>query len=129
MENIMIRSFSLLAALLSIVLLMSVAFASAGTGETLATIPARTTAQLNPVTSAVNPSQILTILVSPVSMWGDEGDKDGDKDKDEDKDHKRDNDNDDKRPTPEPSTILSFGAALLIGGGVLYSRRLRKNRK
>src|SRR6202049_4284871 len=131
MENIMIRLFSLLAAFLSMVLLTSVAFASAGPGETLVTIPARTTAQLNPVTSAVNPSQILTTLASPVSIWGDEGGKDGDKDKDkdEDKEHKRDHDNDDPKPTPEPSTILSFGAALLIGGGVLYSRRLRKNRK
>jgi hypothetical protein len=32
-------------------------------------------------------------------------------------------------PVPEPSTMLSFGAALLIGGGVLYSLRLRRNRK
>ena len=42
---------------------------------------------------------------------------------------KGDHDRDDKAPTPEPSTILSFGAALLIGGGVLYSRRLRANKK
>jgi hypothetical protein len=33
------------------------------------------------------------------------------------------------RLSPQPFTILSFGAALLIGDGVLYSRRLRRNRK
>jgi len=32
-------------------------------------------------------------------------------------------------PTPEPSTLLSFGAALLIGGGVFLLGRLRKERK
>ena len=32
-------------------------------------------------------------------------------------------------PTPEPSTLLSFGAALAIGGGVFLLGRLRKERK
>jgi hypothetical protein len=32
-------------------------------------------------------------------------------------------------PSPEPSTLLSFGAALIIGGGVLLLGRLRKERK
>jgi hypothetical protein len=32
-------------------------------------------------------------------------------------------------PIPEPSTLLSFGAALLIGGGFLLFRRLRKDRR
>ncbi len=53
---------------------------------------------------------------------GDHDGWDGDKDKGK-------HDRDGHAPTPEPSTVLSFGAALLIGGGVLYSRRLRKSRK
>jgi hypothetical protein len=53
--------------------------------------------------------------------YGKGNDGDGDKD-----DHKGKGDHDGHDPTPEPSTILSFGSALLIGGGVLYSRRLRR---
>jgi hypothetical protein len=30
---------------------------------------------------------------------------------------------------PEPPSLLSFASALSIGAGVLYSRRLRRNRK
>lgn len=32
-------------------------------------------------------------------------------------------------PNPEPSTTLTFGIALLIGGGVLFLGRLRQARK
>ena len=40
-----------------------------------------------------------------------------------------DNDCDDHAPTPEPGTLLSFGAALAIGGGVFFLGRLRRERK
>jgi hypothetical protein len=86
------------------------------------------------MTSPNSPSQIPTFLVSVIytgddsnKNWGyddhkkDKGDGDNDWD---DHHHRKDHD-----PTPEPSTLLSFGAAILIGGGVLYSRRLRSNRK
>ncbi len=142
----MIRSFGLSVALLSIALLFSSSGVSAGIGGPLVTTPATTTAQLNPIISAVNPSQFLTMAASSVYMRGDDGnkddddkdrdrdrdrdkDKDKDKDKDRDKDKDKDKDHHDHDPTPEPSTILSFGAALLIGGGVLYSRRLRGSKK
>jgi hypothetical protein len=32
-------------------------------------------------------------------------------------------------PVPEPSTLLSFGAALVVGAGVLFLQRLRRERK
>ena len=57
-----------------------------------------------------------------VRYRGNEKDKDGDKEDDKDKDHG-------PSPAPEPSTLLSFGAALLIGCGVIYSRRMFANRK
>jgi len=41
----------------------------------------------------------------------------------------RDKDDRAPDPAPEPSTILSFGAALVIGAGVIYLRRLRGERK
>jgi hypothetical protein len=85
----------------------------------------------------VSASLLPTIWSSTTILWGQDGDHkdkdhDGDKDHDRDKDHDKGKHNDGggaPSPTPEPSTILSFGAALLIGGGVLYSRRLRRNRK
>jgi hypothetical protein len=123
-------------ALLTIVLLMSAGSASARTGGTLVPILG-SAAQINAVTSAVNPTQILTTWASAIYFDGNdrhysnhdddsrnyrkhEGNKNGG---DEDKHHGA------PAPTPEPSTILSFGAALLIGGGVLYSRRLRGAKK
>ena len=46
-------------------------------------------------------------------------------------DNEMDRDKDDRAPdpAPEPPTILSFGAALVIGAGVIYLRRLRGERK
>ena len=88
------------------------------------------------VTSANSPSQIPAVLVS-VIYTGDDGNKNWGWGYDDHKKDKGDGDNDwddhhhrkDHDPTPEPSTLFSFGAAFLIGGGVLYSRRLRSNRK
>jgi hypothetical protein len=91
----------------------------------------------------VSASLLPRIWFGTTILWGQDGDHkgkdyDGDKDHEGDKGHDGDKDHDKGKhsdrdgapsPTPEPSTILSFGAALLIGGGVFYSRRLRKNRK
>jgi len=117
------RSLCLSAALLFIVLLMSAGSVSARTGGTFVPIPG-SGAQIKAVASAVNPAQILTFWANLMYTGGGEGYQGDDKDKDKDKDKDHDHD-----PVPEPSTILSFGAALLIGGGVLYSRRLRRNRR
>ncbi|HLJ23532.1 MAG TPA: PEP-CTERM sorting domain-containing protein [Candidatus Acidoferrales bacterium] len=64
------------------------------------------------------------------------GDRDGDRDHDRDRDrHRRGNDHDHDgddhapKPIPEPSTLLSFAVAVLVGGGVLVSRRLLGSRK
>jgi hypothetical protein len=110
----MIRSLGLSAALLAIVLLVCAGSMSARTGGPVVLNPG-SAIQLNAVTSAVNPSQILTIWANLLYTGGGDG--------------YQDNDKHGPSPTPEPSTILSFGAALLIGGGVFYSRRLRRNRK
>jgi hypothetical protein len=126
----MIRSLSVSAALLAIVLLISAGSMSARTGGTVVPNPG-SAIQLNAVTSAVNQPEILAFLASSIYTGGGDGYQDNDKDKDKDKDHDKDNDKGQHGPSPapEPSTILSYGAALLIGGGVLYSRRLRRNRK
>src|SRR5580700_2029212 len=128
MENTMIKSLSMSAALLSIVLLMSAGSISAGTGGTSVPIPG-SAAQIKTVASAVHSSQILTLWASSIYSGDGEGkdydDKHGDRDhdRDHDGDHDRDHDGDHDRgrgrdrdghnPTPEPSTILSFGAAVL----------------
>lgn len=113
-------------ALLGVVLLVGAVSVSARSSSTLAK------SGVGPATFAAlaTPSQTMTLSSSAIYTWGGDGDKykdkdgDGDKDKDDYHRHgKRDHD-----PTPEPSTLLSFGAAILIGGGVLYSRRLRKSK-
>jgi len=77
----------------------------------------------------VSASLLPTIWSSSTILWGQDGDYKGhDWDKDHDKDKRHDR-KDDPSPTPEPSTILTFGAALAIGGGVLFLGRLRKERK
>jgi hypothetical protein len=132
----MIRSQRLSAALLFIVLLMCAGSVSARTGGAFVPTPG-SPIQINAVTSAVNQSQILTFLASPIYTGGGDGngddnkdrDQDRDRDKDKDKDKNKDKDDNGPSPTPEPSTILSFGAALLIAGGVLYSRRLHRSKK
>ena len=71
---------------------------------------------------------------------GRQGDRDHDRDRharrnDHDRDHDHDGDHDGDggdhapKPVPEPSTLLSFAVAVLVGGGVLVSRRLLGSRK
>jgi hypothetical protein len=129
-EKTMIRSLRLSAALLFIALLICAGSVSARTGGTFVPTPG-SAIQINAVTWAVNQSQILTFLASSVYTGGGDGNEDNDNGngKDKDKDKKKDKDDNGPDPTPEPSTMLSFGAALVIGGGVLYSLRLRRNRK
>jgi hypothetical protein len=112
----MIRPSRLSPALLSIFWLMSSVAALAQTGETFVPIP-RSAIRTNAVTSAINQSQIVNVWASPIDTAGNDGYKD------------KDQNQRGPSPAPEPSRILSFGAALLIGGGVLYSRRLRRNSK
>ena len=76
----------------------------------------------------VSASLLPTIWSSTTVSWGHDGDhRDGDKDHDWDRGHEKKGDA--PAPTPEPSTLLSFGAAVVIGGAVLLSRRLRATRK
>jgi hypothetical protein len=132
----MIRLPGIKAALVALALLAGVACASARSSETAISLRSGTAMQfqaLGPTNHAVG------FLV----FWDrhdsdDERDKvwDGDNHRDDDGDKDRDNDGDGNHddphapsPTPEPSTLLSFGAAALIGGAVIYSRRLLGNRK
>jgi hypothetical protein len=125
----MIRSLGLSATLpAAAALLMCAGSVSARTRGTCAPIP-KSTIQMNAVTSAVNQSQSLASWASLIYSGGDDGYQDWDKGKDKDKDKWKDKDPRAPIPAPEPSTMLSFGAALLIGGAALYSRRLRRNRK
>jgi hypothetical protein len=126
------RTTLLKVSLLCMGLLLSVAVVSAQDRFSNAT-SAKPAAQLVALASANSPTQIPAAIVS-VFYTGDDGGKGWDYH--DHKDGKGDGDNDgddhhhkDHHPTPEPSTLLSFGAAILIGGGVLYSRRLRATRK
>lgn len=86
---------------------------------------------------AAQPAAIHSLTSSAVLFYGSDDDsKDKDKDHDKDRDHGHDGDKDDRKgnspapsPTPEPSTLLSFGAAILIGSGVYFLGRLRKVQK
>lgn len=121
------KSLGWSAALLGIVLLLGAVFASAKTTETSVQAQVGPAASISSAALAVPPG-VVALPASALYTWGDDGGKDKDKDGDGDNDkddhhHKHDHD-----PTPEPSTLLSFGAAILIGGGVLYSRRVRKSK-
>lgn len=59
---------------------------------------------------------------------GDYKDKDRDGDKDKGRDGDKYKDPKHPAPAPEPSTLLSFGAALVIGAGVFLLGRLRRKR-
>jgi hypothetical protein len=137
-----ISSLRLSAALLASALPMYVGLASAHTQRTI--VQASGSApRVAAVASPVNPYQKLNIWANPTYTGGGDGyqdngknkykgkykDKDKDREKDKDKDQDKDKDKYGPSPVPEPSTIQSFGAALLIGAGVLYSRRLRRNRR
>ena len=141
----MTRSLTLSVALLFIFALVYSHPMSAKTDGTLIQTNVQSTTLLTPTTLTFS-SRALNILAGSNYLLDDDGynhkdndhdwdrDRDGDK-KDWDKDGDGDGDKDDRdhhhyhhEPTPEPSTLLSFGAAILIGGGVLYSRRLRKNK-
>jgi len=100
--------------LLLVVLVMAVSSVSARTGIALVLSTPGPATQHQSLVLANSHHQIVSLLVKD--------DDDGDKDDDKDKDHG-------PSPTPEPSTLLSFGAALLIGCGVIYSRRMFANRK
>ena len=79
----------------------------------------------------VSVSLLPTIWSGTTNWWWQDGDhKDKDQDKDKDRDRDRDKHKHPRRPapTPEPSTLLSFGAALVIGAGVFLLGRLRRKR-
>lgn len=69
----------------------------------------------------VSASLLPTIWFSPTNSMG-ENDTNNDENGGKEKDGP-------PAPVPEPPTILSLGAALVIGGGVLFLRRLRGGRK
>jgi hypothetical protein len=121
----MVKSPAIRTALLTLALFAGVACVSARTSETFVSLRSGTAMQLR-----ASANHLDGILM----LWdGHDGDDDRDKDRgDKDRDKDRgDKDKDDHAPSPspEPSTLLSFGAAALIGLGVLYSRRLLGNRK
>lgn len=128
----MIRSSTWVATLLGIVVLLGAGSLAARTGKTLAANQISTAAPLISVQFAV-PSSAAAVWASAMYTGGDDGyqgsdkDKYGDHDGDKD-DHDHDHDHHHHEPTPEPSTLLSFGAAILIGGGVLLSRRMRRSK-
>jgi len=120
----MIKLLGLSTVLLSLVLLISTGSVSARSGGGFLPNPG-SDVQIKAVAFTVNPSQVLAIWASPLYAGGNGGNQYGNGNGNNNGSNK----NKKHYPTPEPSTILSFGAALLISGGVLYSRRLRRSRK
>lgn len=129
-------------AVLGVVLLFSAVSLSAQTERSTSQTQGQLAANIIAVPSAL-PSGVLSILGHAIYLmdgddwkksdddsrkmdrdWHKWGDNDGDGDGDKDDHHKKYHHD----PTPEPSTLLSFGAAILIGGAVIYSRRLRKSK-
>ena len=112
---------------------------SAGSGAEVALTSATATLVEEPLTQTLKSSlRGVSINWSSPTGWSGDNDHQGNENREGDgddrngKDHDRDHDRDhDKPPTPspEPSTVLSFGAALLIGGGVLLLGRMRETRK
>ncbi len=142
----MVRTFlpGMKAALVTLALLAGVACASARSSESAISIRGGTIMQSQTFAPANHALGLFMFLDRHDS--GDDRDRgwDGDSHRDGDRDSHRDNNGDKDRdrdgdgnhkdphapsPNPEPSTLLSFGAAALIGGAVLYSRRLLGNRK
>ena len=137
------KSLALRAALLFVAVLMSSTFLAAATGVTSVPTAERLGWGMPIVghASSSYASPLVAFLAGTLAFdgdrdrgkdWDKEGDHDRDRDHDGDGDH--DHDRDHKKggapsPTPEPSTLLSFGAALLIGSGVIYSQRLRRSKK
>jgi hypothetical protein len=79
---------------------------------------------------AEGPVSRLSVLgFEPLQAGGNDGD-DRNHDGDHDRSGKRDHDRDHDRapaPAPEPVTALLFGAAMLIGGGILRKQYRRGN--
>jgi hypothetical protein len=123
-----IKSLSVSAAVLSIILLVNLVSAQTRTGGTLAPNlgPA---AQIKAVSSVISSPQVLAIWASPIYNGGNGGNQYGNGNYGYGNNGNSNGKKKPHNPAPEPSTLLSFGAALLVGSGVLYSRRLRRNRK
>jgi hypothetical protein len=109
----MIKITSLIAVLVLIVVLMSANGAVAGSRGHSLPLPASLTSHAKATNSSIDRSYEARLVASLVLADDDEPDHDAD----------------DPAPTPEPSTLISFGTALLIGGGVLYFRRARSDKK
>lgn len=143
LEVKMNKSLAVRTAFLFFAVLMSSIFLTVATGATSVPTAERLGWGMSTVglASSSYASPLVTFLDGSLTFDGDrdrgkdmdkEGDHDRDRDHDGDGDH--DHDRDHKKggapsPTPEPSTLLSFGAALLIGSGVIYSQRLRRSKK
>jgi hypothetical protein len=112
----MIRSLSLSLALVYVILLSSACTLSARSEGNVA-ISSGPATRFKAATSAFNPSEVLAFSSYTNSNLGyGNGDPAGGDQKGRDR-------------NSEPPNLLSFGAALLIGGAVLYSRRMRRSRK
>jgi hypothetical protein len=131
-RNSMVRLPGINAALVTLALLAGVACASARSSEAAISLRSGTAMRFQALAPANHAIEFFV-------FW-DRHDSDDERDKGWDRDNHSDNDGDNDAdgnhddphapsPTPEPSTLLSFGAAALIGGAVIYSRRLLGNRK
>jgi hypothetical protein len=116
----MAKSIPIGACVLCLIALMGAGVVSARTGNTVAVLASPPISVMtNAVDSSLTaPAALLATTWSRAIKVGDDDDEAEDKDADES-----------PAPVPEPSTLLSFGVAAIIGGGVFFLGRLRKERK
>jgi hypothetical protein len=119
----MVRAQIFGAALLSIVLLIRAGSVLTQSRKMVASIATGPAMQFSAVVLTVNSFQFVNIWARPTNTNSVGGNESGYGDG-----NKNDHGNAPKA-APEPSTTLSFVVALLLGGGVLVSRRLLGSRK
>lgn len=139
----MIRLLPLTQSLLCMAVLMSAGAAavraggaslpvSAGSAAEVALSSAVATSVEEPLTQTLKSSLgAVSINWSSPTGWPGDNDHQGNQNHDGNGDDRSGKDHDDPpTPSPEPSTLLSFGVALLIGGGILLLLgRMRETRK
>jgi hypothetical protein len=130
-EKTMSKSVPLVACLVCLAVLIGLGGISTRAGTLSPVLAKPFLSTTNLAVSCPTVAYSLAAAMGSPTMKLTQGDSDEDA-AEEKADHEKEDhdvDSDDHPPVPEPSTLMSFGVALLIGGGVFFLGRLRKERK